>query len=80
LISIYYWFLIDFGSTGIFFNDLHEYSLASENWTALNQDNRSLGPSPRSEFGFVAAGNKLYLFGGNSPEGIHHIATPVQSL
>ena len=46
--------------------DLHVYDPATRNWTDLSRSVSGPWPSARLEHGVVAAGSKIYVFGGTS--------------
>ncbi|KAK0042490.1 kelch domain-containing protein 3 [Biomphalaria pfeifferi] len=49
----------------IHFNDLHRYDFATNQWTRLKVP--GIGPSPRRRQCACVIGNKVYFFGGTSP-------------
>jgi len=63
------------GESG-YFNDLHEYDIASRTWTDLSSPNAGTVPEPRYDMRFGVSNGKLYVFGGWSdyaPEGLNDL-------
>jgi hypothetical protein len=45
-------------------NDLHQFDLITLQWSQIGQDTNGIAPLSRNSFGFSAAGQTLYVFGG----------------
>jgi hypothetical protein len=51
-------------------NDLYALNPANMAWINLSSIVGGALPSPRCNFGFASAGDKLFVFGGESAEGL----------
>ena len=51
-------------SQAVYFNDLYSVNIETSEWESVSVKNWL--PLPRASMGFVEAGDRLFIFGGNS--------------
>ncbi len=68
---------------GKLLNDLHKFDTLAGNWILFDGNTLPGAPAPRSSLGFASVGNLLYVFGGQTMEGVgihDHLTKSVPSI